>query len=47
MSPYERRITYITLKREKGIRYDTKVEGDKKRITIIPEAGSRHRERAE
>ena len=37
MSAYERKITYITLKRERGIRYDTKVDGDKKRITIIPE----------
>ena len=37
MSAYERRITYIALKRERGIRYDTKIEGDKKRITIIPE----------
>lgn len=44
MSAYERRITYITLKREKGIRYDTKVDGDKKTITIIPEGG---RQRAE
>lgn len=44
MSAYERRITYITLKREKGIRYDTKVDGDKKTITIILEGG---RQRAE
>lgn len=44
MSAYERRITYITLKRERGIRYDTEVEGDKKRITIIPESS---RQRAE
>lgn len=37
MSAYERKITYITLKRERGIKYDTKIDGDKKRITIIPE----------
>ncbi|HSG31411.1 MAG TPA: Jag N-terminal domain-containing protein [Thermodesulfobacteriota bacterium] len=43
MSAYERRITYITLKREKGIRYDTKVDGDKKSITIIPESSNRQR----
>lgn len=44
MSAYERRITYITLKRERGIRYDTEVEGDKKRITIIPESGGQRAE---
>ncbi|NIP39241.1 MAG: hypothetical protein GWO07_11510 [Candidatus Dadabacteria bacterium] len=43
MSAYERRITYITLKRERGIRYDTKVDGDKKSITIIPEGNNRQR----
>ncbi len=34
MSASERRIAYITLKRERGVGYDTKVEDQEKRIII-------------
>ncbi len=40
MSPSERRIAYITLKREGGVSYETKVEQDEKRIIITPQAKS-------
>ncbi len=36
MSAYERRIAYITLKREKGVTYETIAEGDRKKIKIKP-----------
>ena len=36
MSASERRIAYITLKRENGVNYETKIEKDKKRIIINP-----------
>jgi len=38
MPASERRIAYITLKREGGVSYETKVEKDKKRIIITPSA---------
>lgn len=34
MSAYERRLAYMTLKREKGISYETLVDGDFKKIEI-------------
>lgn len=36
MSASERRIAYLTLKREGGVSYETKVEQEEKRIIIIP-----------
>ncbi len=36
MSASERRIAYITLKREPGVSYETKVEQEEKRIIITP-----------
>lgn len=37
MSAYERRIAYMTLKREKGVTYETIVDGDFKKIEIRPQ----------
>jgi spoIIIJ-associated protein len=37
MSAFERRITYITLKKESGITYETKGSGEEKRIIINPQ----------
>jgi spoIIIJ-associated protein len=45
MSAFERRITYITLKQESGITYETKGSGEEKRIVINPQRYSRARER--
>lgn len=36
MSASERRIAYITLKRESGVSYETKMDKDQKRIIITP-----------
>jgi spoIIIJ-associated protein len=36
MSAFERRIAYMTLKHENGIKFDTRVEGEEKRIIINP-----------
>ena len=36
MSASDRRIAYITLKREGGVSYETKIEQDEKRIIITP-----------
>jgi len=36
MSASERRIAYITLKREGGVSYETKIDRDQKRIIITP-----------
>jgi len=36
MSAFERRIAYMTLKHEDGIKFDTRVEGEEKRIIINP-----------
>jgi len=36
MSASERRIAYLTLKRESGVSYETKVEQEQKRIIITP-----------
>ncbi len=36
MSASERRIAYLTLKREGGVSYETKIEQDEKRIIITP-----------
>jgi len=40
MSASERRIAYITLKREGGVSYETKVENEEKRIIITPQSKS-------
>jgi spoIIIJ-associated protein len=45
MSAFERRITYITLKQESGITYETKGSGEEKRIVINPQRYNRARER--
>jgi len=37
MSAYERRIAYMTLKRDKGVTYETVVDGDHKKIEIKPQ----------
>lgn len=36
LSSYERRIAYITLKNESGVKYDTVVDGNHKKIVISP-----------
>lgn len=36
LSSYERRIAYITLKKESGVKYDTVVDGNHKKIVISP-----------
>jgi spoIIIJ-associated protein len=36
MSASERRIAYLTLKREGGVSYETKIEQEEKRIIITP-----------
>ena len=36
MSAYERRVTYLTLKHEEGISFETRGTGEEKRITINP-----------
>ncbi|GIW46685.1 MAG: DNA-binding protein [Deltaproteobacteria bacterium] len=43
MSPFERRIAYMTLKKENGLRLETKSEGNEKRITIIPTGRSKNK----
>ena len=45
MSAFERRITYITLKQESGIAYETKGTGEEKRIVISPQRHNRARDR--
>jgi spoIIIJ-associated protein len=45
MSAFERRITYITLKQEPGITYETKGSGEEKRIVINPQRHHRARDR--
>lgn len=45
MSAFERRITYITLKQESGITYETKGSGEEKRIVINPQRHHRARDR--
>jgi spoIIIJ-associated protein len=45
MSAFERRITYITLKQESGITYETKGSGEEKRIVINPQRHNRARDR--
>jgi len=45
MSAFERRIAYLTLKHEDGIKFDTKVEGDEKRIIINPQRRNSERTR--
>ncbi|MGH7890564.1 MAG: Jag N-terminal domain-containing protein [Thermodesulfobacteriota bacterium] len=45
MSAFERRIAYLTLKHEDGIKFDTKVEGDEKRIIINPQRRNAERNR--
>lgn len=45
MSAFERRITYITLKQESGITYETKGSGEEKRIVINPQRHNRPRDR--
>ncbi len=40
MSASERRIAYITLKRESGVSYETKMERNEKRIIITPSSKS-------
>jgi spoIIIJ-associated protein len=40
MSASERRIAYITLKRESGVSYETKIERNEKRIIITPSSKS-------
>lgn len=35
-SSYERRIAYITLKKDSGVKYDTVVDGNHKKIVISP-----------
>ena len=45
MSAFERRITYITLKQESGITYETKGTGEEKRIVINPHRNNRPRDR--
>lgn len=47
MSAFERRIAYMTLKQEDGIKFDTKVEGDEKRIIINPLRRNGERNRGE
>ncbi|NIP32148.1 MAG: KH domain-containing protein [Candidatus Dadabacteria bacterium] len=37
LSAYERRIAYITLKNERGVKYETVMEGDFKKIVISPD----------
>lgn len=41
MSASERRIAYITLKKESGVSYETKVDRHEKRIIITPSSGAR------
>lgn len=36
MPPHERKIAYITLKKERGVSYETVVDGDSKKIVISP-----------
>ncbi len=36
MSASERRVAYLTLKREGGVDYDTKIEGNRKKIIVKP-----------
>ncbi len=36
LSSYERRIAYITIKNESGIKYDTVIDGNHKKIIISP-----------
>jgi spoIIIJ-associated protein len=45
MSAFERRITYITLKKESGITYETKGSGEEKRIVISPQRHNSPRNR--
>lgn len=45
MSAFERRITYMTLKKESGITYETKGSGEEKRIIINPQRLSSGRKR--
>jgi spoIIIJ-associated protein len=45
MSAFERRITYITLKQESGITYETRGSGEEKRIVINPQRHHRARDR--
>jgi len=40
MSASERRIAYITLKRESGVSYETKIDRNEKRIIITPSSKS-------
>lgn len=44
MSAFERRITYITLKQESGITYETRGSGEEKRIVINPQRHHRARD---
>ena len=41
MPANERRMAYIALKREKGISFETVVEGDYKKIVIFPSSSGR------
>ena len=45
MPASERKIVYIALKREDGIRFETKAEGEEKRIIINPIRRGPRRER--
>ena len=36
LSSYERRIAYITIKNDKGVKYDTIIDGNHKKIIISP-----------
>jgi len=45
MSAFERRIAYMTLKHEDGIKFETRVEGEEKRIIITPQRRNGERNR--
>ncbi|HXG30659.1 MAG TPA: Jag N-terminal domain-containing protein [Thermodesulfobacteriota bacterium] len=45
MSAFERRIAYMALKHEDGIKFETKVEGEDKRIIITPQRRNGERNR--
>ena len=49
MSAFERRIAYMTLKHEDGIKFETKIAGEEKRIIIAPQRrnGERNRQSLE
>ncbi|HWP93940.1 MAG TPA: Jag N-terminal domain-containing protein [Thermodesulfobacteriota bacterium] len=49
MSAFERRIAYMTLKHEEGIKFETKIAGEEKRIIIAPQRrnGERNRQSLE